>query len=151
MPDLPCQTGGRRNQRGEKIGHAWMGSLCKTGKHSTWPFSIPDTSFLKKKLLKYIWFTMFFKLSCTATWPSHTYTAIFFIFHQVLIQKNGYSSLCHTAGPHHPFILNVTVCIYQPQTPHQTPSLHPCPSKHKSALLIHDLFLFCRQIICVLF
>lgn len=39
------------------------------------------------------------------------------IFHHILSQENGYSSLCCTVGPRCLPILNVIVCIYQPQTP----------------------------------
>jgi len=38
------------------------------------------------------------------------------IFHHVLSQEVGYSSLCYTAGPHCLSILNVIVCIYQPHS-----------------------------------
>ena len=76
-------------------------------------------------LLKYSWFTTFLQFllySKVNQPPIHSYT--FSIFLQVLTQEIGYSSLCFTSGPHHPSILNVTVCIYQPQTSHQF-SLHP--------------------------
>ena len=45
--------------------------------------------------------------------------------------------------PPHPSIPNVTVCIYQPQTPH--PSHSPHPRNHKSALQGDYLFLPDRQ------
>ena len=52
----------------------------------------------------------------------HSFSYI--IFHHGLYQETGYSSLCYTAGPHHSLILNVMVCIHEPQIP--TPS-HSLP------------------------
>ena len=40
------------------------------------------------------------------------------IFHHVLSQESGYSSLCCTVGPHCLSILTVIVWIYQPQNPY---------------------------------
>ena len=40
----------------------------------------------------------------------------FFIIDQVLTQGTRCVALCCTAGPHHPLVRNVTVCISQPQT-----------------------------------
>jgi len=82
-----------------------------------------------------------FNFCYTAKWPSHTYIHSFFsitIFHHVITQETGQSSLCCTVGPDYLFILNVIVCIHQPKT-----SLSS-PGKHKSVLHIHDLFLFFR-------
>ena len=47
---------------------------------------------------------------------THTHTLSCTIFHHVLPQKIGHSSLCCSVGPHCISILNVIVCIYQPQT-----------------------------------
>ena len=47
------------------------------------------------------------------------------VFHHVLSQETGYSSLCCAVGSHGLSILNVIVCIYQPQTPHPSHSLFP--------------------------
>ena len=79
-------------------------------------------------------FLLFLLRSNVAQPLTHTF---FFIFHQVLTQETEYSSLCCAAGPHHPSVLNVTVSINQPQTPHRPLSLpsllwqiqvcHPCP------------------------
>ena len=58
----------------------------------------------------------------------HTHTHILFlIFHHVLSQEIGYSSLCYTLGPCCLSILSVIVCIYQPQTPCSSHSLPPLP------------------------
>ena len=53
----------------------------------------------------------------------HSFSCI--IFHCVLSQEIGYSSLCYTVGPHCLSILNVIVCIYQPQTPSPSLFFHP--------------------------
>ena len=54
-----------------------------------------------------------------------------------------HSSLCCAVGPHCPSIPNTIICISKPQIPCP---FHSFPSgNHKSALLGHDLFLFCRQ------
>ena len=65
----------------------------------------------------------------------------YIIFHHVLAQKTGYSSLCYTVGTHCLSILSVIVCIYQPQT--QCPSFSlPLPvGIHKSVLYDLDSFL----------
>jgi len=52
------------------------------------------------------------------------------------------SSLCCAGGPHSPSLPNVTVCIHQPQRPH--PSHSVSTDNRKSALHVHDLFLFDR-------
>ena len=56
-------------------------------------------------------------------WVLHIYIHSFFniLFHYGLSQEIGYSLLCCTIGPCCLTILNVIVCIYQPQTP--SPSL----------------------------
>ena len=85
--------------------------------------------FIFKFLLTYSWFTMFlqFLLYSKMTQPT-THNHFFFHFPSGSTQETGYSSLCCTARPHHPSIQNVTVCIYQPQTPHQSPSLPHSPA-----------------------
>ena len=42
----------------------------------------------------------------------HTHSFSHNVFHHVLPQKTGYSSLCYTVGPHCLSILNGIVCIY---------------------------------------
>ena len=64
------------------------------------------------------------------------------IFHHVLTQVTGHSSWCCTVGSHYLSVLNVIVCIYQPQTPHPSPSVSPPPGKHKSNIHVHDLSCF---------
>ena len=49
------------------------------------------------------------------------------LFHYGLSQEIGYSSLCYTVRPCCLSILNVIVCIYQPQIPSPFLSLHPSP------------------------
>ena len=56
----------------------------------------------------------------------HTFFS-YILFHYVLSQEIGYSSLCYTVGPCCLSILNVIVCIYQPQTPSPSLSLPPPP------------------------
>ena len=56
----------------------------------------------------------------------HIETFFYVIFHYCLSQETLYSSLCYIVGPCLS-ILNIIVCLYQPQTP--SPSLsvpHPC-------------------------
>ena len=55
-------------------------------------------------------------------------------FHYVPCREIGYSSLCCTVGPHCLFILNIIVCIYQPQTP--SPSHKPTPSSTHTHILL---------------
>ena len=68
----------------------------------------------------------------------HTYAFFFHIlFHYGLSHDIEYSSLCYTVGPCCLSTLNVTVCIYQPQTP--SPSLSPPPlGNHKSVLYVYE-------------
>ena len=54
--------------------------------------------------------------------PIHSHFFFFSIFHQILAQESGDSSLGGRVGPHYPSILNVTVCIHQPQTLCQSPT-----------------------------
>ena len=78
----------------------------------------------------------------------HMYTFYFFfytIFHHVLTQETGHSSLFYTAGPHYLSILNIIVCIYQLRTPHLSSSPHP-PSPANTSLhlfLIQKKSRFC--------
>ena len=77
-------------------------------------------------------------------WPSHSYTYIYMhtffhtIFHHVLTQEIGYSSLCYTVGPHCLSILNVSICIYQPQTP-----VHPTPPPPLATTSLLSMSLMC--------
>ena len=83
---------------------------------------------------------------CCIVTQSHICIHSFFhtIFHHLLPQDAGHSSVCYTAEPRCLSIPDVIVCIYQLQTPSPpTPSLLPT-GNHKSSLLGHDLFLFCR-------
>ena len=67
------------------------------------------------------------------------------IFHQDI----GYSSLCYTAGLHGLSILNVIVCIYQPQTPSPPHSPHPPPWQPQGVLHITERYLsswFCQML-----
>jgi len=93
--------------------------------------------FLKLFLLKYSLFTMFllFLLDSIVT-QAYIYRHYFsrIIFHHVLSQVIGYNSLCYAVEPHCLSILNVIVCIYQPQTPS---SSHSLPlGNHKSVLQV---------------
>ena len=54
------------------------------------------------------------------------------VFHHVLPQEIGYSSLCYAVGPHCLSMLSVIVCIYQPHT--------PCPSHFLQSLPCCSLF-----------
>ena len=84
-------------------------------------------------------------LCCTAKWLSYTHTYILFfffffyiLFHYGLSQEIGYSSLCSTVGPWCLSILNVILCIYQPQTHRPTLSL-PAPAwQPKSVLCVYE-------------
>ena len=59
---------------------------------------------------------------------------MFIFFHHGLSQDIEYSSLCYRAGPCCLSILNVIVCIYQPQIP--SPSLSLPLGNHKSVLYV---------------
>ena len=54
----------------------------------------------------------------SAVWQSDSYMHSLknILFHYGLFQEIEYSSLCYTVGPWCLFILNVIVCIYQPQS-----------------------------------
>ena len=56
-----------------------------------------------------------------------TQSYIYITFYHGLSQETGCNSLCYTVEPHFLSILNVTVCIYQPQTPNQSCSSSPHP------------------------
>ena len=81
-------------------------------------------------LLKYSWFTVLcqFLLYSILT-QSYICTHYFSnsIFHCVLSQEIGYSSLSCILRPHCLSILNVVVCIYQLQNPSPSHSLCPPP------------------------
>ena len=54
--------------------------------------------------------------------------ALFFSYYLLswpISQETGYCSLCYTVGPHGLSILNVIVCVYQPQTPSLSHFLPP--------------------------
>ena len=83
---------------------------------------------------------------CVCVWIYIYIYSFFFhvIFHHVVTQETGQSSLCCTVGPQYLSTPNFIVCILQPHTPHpSTPSSVPS-SIHKSVLHVPDLFLFCR-------
>ena len=100
---------------------------------------------------------LYLRSCCWTKWPSCVYVCVcvwiyiyiysfFFhvIFHHVVTQETGQSSLCCTVGPQYLSTPNFIVCILQPHTPHpSTPSSVPS-SIHKSVLHVPDLFLFCR-------
>ena len=71
---------------------------------------------------------MFFNFCCKMT-QTHIYIHYFFntVLHHVLTQGTRHRSLCWTIGPHYLSILNVIVCIYQPQTPCPSHFLPPPP------------------------
>ena len=69
-------------------------------------------------------------LHCTAKWLTHTHTYSFLkIFFSNMFHSRRLN--CYTVGPCCLSILNVIVCIYQPQTP--SPSLF---GNHKSDLYV---------------
>ena len=73
---------------------------------------------------------------CTANDPIiHIYTFFPSYFYHVLSQVIGYA-LCCVAGPHRLSILNVLLCIYQPQTPRPSYSLPLYPGSPKSVLCV---------------
>ena len=104
-------------------------------------------------LLKSSWFTMlclsllYSRVTQLCTYI-HSFLNIF--FHYGLSQEIGCSYLWYTVGPCCLSILNVIVCIYQPQTP--TPSLSPLPlGDHKSVLYVCESICFVYKFICVIF
>ena len=88
-------------------------------------------------------------LCYTMKWLSFTHIQSFFIysFPYGLYRQIGYSSLCYTVGPCCLSILNVIVCIYQPQIPSPYLSFTPSPLATISLVsMFVSLFLFCRYI-----
>ena len=89
-------------------------------------FLISVNNFIRYFLIKIqlIYMCQFLLYSIvTQRYLSHT------IFHHVLSQETGYSSLCYTVGPHCLSILSVIVCIYQPPIPSLSHSLPTTPWK----------------------
>jgi len=69
------------------------------------------------------------------------------MFHCVLSKETEYSSLCYSVGPHCLSILNVSVCIDQPQIPSPSHFLSPppwLPTRLSSRSV--SLFLFWRYV-----
>ena len=64
----------------------------------------------------------------------YTYSFFYIIFYHSLFQEIAYSSLCYTVRSHCLSILNVILCIYQPETPSASLSL-PL-GNHKSVLYV---------------
>ena len=67
---------------------------------------------------------------CTAVTHLHTnihFLLILFFHFMVYPRRFGYKSLCYTVGPCCLSILNVTVCIYKPQTPSPPSPSSPSP------------------------
>ena len=82
-----------------------------------------------------------------AKWFSSTYKCILFyiLYHYSLSQDIEYSSQFYTVGPCCLSILNVIVCIYQPQT--VSPSLPFLPAPLATTSLISmSVSAFCRQV-----
>ena len=97
-----------------------------------------------KIFIRLCWFTVLCQsLLYSIVTHSYIYTHSFphIIFHHVLFQEIGYRSLCCMLEPHCLCILNVIVCIYQPQT------LFP-PSWATTTFfsMTVSLFLVCRQV-----
>ena len=72
------------------------------------------------------------------------YSFLCIIFHHGLSQKTGYSVWCYKVGPCCSPIINVIVCIYQPQTPSppiplETTSLFPMTVREPAFVLETDL------------
>ena len=97
---------------------------------------------------------------CTAKRPSHTckyiYIYIYILFlilsSVMFYPKSEYSSLYCTVGPHYLSILNVIVCIYQPQTPSPPHSLPPPPWQPQVySLYLWVCFYFVCRFICAIF
>ena len=75
-----------------------------------------------------------------------------YIFHHGLYQETGYSSLCYTGGPHCPSILNIIVCIYEPQTHSPSYSLPSPPWQPQvCSLCLWVSFCFVDWFICAIF
>ena len=80
---------------------------------------------------------------------THTYIYIHIIFKYSFLydlsKDTEYDSLCYTLGPCLS-ILNVMVCIYQPQTPSPSFSLLLLLVTTSLISMTVSLFLFCRQV-----
>ena len=74
---------------------------------------------------------------------THNYFSCFFS-HYGLSQDTEYSFLCYIGGLCCLFILQIIVCICQPQTP-SLPSPHPLATITLFSMSV-SLFLFCRQV-----
>ena len=109
---------------------------------------------LKQFLLEYNWFTVLcrFLLFSTVTQQCiHIYSFPHTIFHHVLPQETGCSSLCCTVGPHCLSIPNVIVASINPKLlVHLTSS--PLPTAIRSLLSMSVIcFYFADRIICAIF
>ena len=91
---------------------------------------------------------------CTAVIQFYIYINSFShtIFHHVLSPEIGYSFLCYIVERHCLSILNVIVCIYQPQTPHLSYCLPPTPLAITNLFSVYisllDRFI-CAIFVCV--
>ena len=82
---------------------------------------------------------------------THTYSFPHVTFHCVLSQEIGHSSLCYIAWSHCLSILNVIVCIYQPQSP-SPPCSVPAPQKPQvCSVCLWVCFFFINRFICAIF
>lgn len=103
-------------------------------------FLMPSFYFFFNFLLEYSWFVVLCQLllySGVTQSGIYVHSVSRIILHHGPSQETGYRSLRCTAGPHCLAILNVVVCIYQPQTPRPSHSL-PLPlGNHKSVLCLH--------------
>ena len=97
------------------------------------------------KKLKYSWFILLCWCLLYSSYSTiHTYTLFFsFFFHYGFCQEIECSSLCYTGGgPCCLSILNVIVCIYQPQTPSPLICLPSPPlGNHKSVVYFCVIFI----------
>ena len=89
---------------------------------------------------------------CTAKWPNHIYILFLILISLIFYPKTGYSCLCYTTGPYCPYILNVIVCIYQPQTPSLSHSLPLLLWQPQVCLLyLYVFFCFVGRFMCAIF
>ena len=85
---------------------------------------------------------------CTVKWPSHIYIYIYIyiymysfshtIFHHVLSQEIGYSSLCCTVGPHRLSILSFLLQAIP--TLSNLPGIRIAPRAHRSMKINSSIF-----------
>ena len=75
-----------------------------------------------------------------------SYILFLIIFHHVLSQETGYSSLCCTVGPHCLSILNGIVASTNPKFP--SPSIPLPTGNHKSVLCVCECSCFVDRFIC---